>query len=176
VKWWLPVVFVVVLLGHFFYATRTLSSSKTGSAWAAYKFDVPEASRFDRYTQPGEYWIGLSYGLAGAFASFCLYRAIKRRRESLAASAGGLALSGLLWASFCFFAGCCGSPMLPVYLGLLGPKFLGVTKPLTFGLTILSITVGYVVILKRDGRSCGEVVEGNHVNARLHEDAGANPG
>jgi hypothetical protein len=175
-RWLFPVVFFVVLVGHFLYATRSPSSAGDDSAWATYKFDIPETSRFDRYTQPGEYWIGLSYGLAGAFASFCLYRAVKRRRESLAESAGGLALSGLLWASFCFFAGCCGSPMLPVYLGLLGPNFLGVTKPLTFGLTVLSISVGYVVILKRDGKSCGEVTEGNHVNARLHEDAGANPG
>jgi len=38
--------------------------------------------------------------------------------------------------------------MLPIYLGLLGPKFLGVTKPLTFGLTLLSIVIGSAWMLK----------------------------
>ena len=58
------------------------------------------------------------------------------RRASLAASAGGLTLSGILAASVCFLTGCCGSPMLPLYLGLLGPNFLGVTNPLTLAITL----------------------------------------
>ncbi len=58
-------------------------------------------------------------------------------------------MSGLLWAGVCFFTGCCGSPMLPIYLELLGPKFIGVTKPLTFAITVLSIFIGAVIMFKR---------------------------
>ena len=147
---WLPVcVFFAVLAGHFLYATRPVAALQRAGAWAAYEFEQPQESRWQRYVGPGEHWLGLSYGLAGAFISFCLVRVIRLRGESLAASAGGVALGGLLWAAGCFFVGCCGSPMLPIYLGLLGPKFLGVTKPLTFTLTLLSITVGYTWMLRR---------------------------
>ncbi len=147
-------VFLSVLAGHFFYVTQTIKPLNENGPWASYKFEQPEESRWSRYVVPGEYWLGFSYGLAGAFAAFCLARAIRMRRESIFASAGGLALGGLLWAGVCFFVGCCGSPMLPVYLGLLGPKFLGVTKPLTFVLTVISITVGYRLMLKR-AKKCG---------------------
>ena len=154
-RWLTLFIFLAILAGHFLYATRDVSIPDGNGAWAAYKFEQPEESRLDRYIGPGEYWLGLSYGLAGAFAAFCLVRAIKMRRETLAASAGGLALGGLLWASVCFFVGCCGSPMLPVYLGLLGPKFLGITKPLMFGLTLVSIVVGYTWMLKRTPKARG---------------------
>lgn len=152
-KWLTTFIFLAILAGHFLYVTRDVSTSNSGGAWAAYDFEQPKESRLDRYIVPGEYWLGLSYGLAGAFAAFCLVRAIRMRREALAASAGGIALGGLLWAGVCFFVGCCGSPMLPVYLGLLGPKFLGVTKPLTFALTLVSIVVGYTWMLKRTPKS-----------------------
>ncbi len=141
--------FLVILAGHFFYVTRDVASSTTDGPWASVEFDQPKESRLARYTAPGEYWLGFSYGLAGAFAAFAMTRAIRMRRESLAASAGGLAAGGLVWASVCFFVGCCGSPMLPVYLGLLGPKFLGITKPLTFALTVISIAIGYRLMLGR---------------------------
>ena len=168
-KWAIPAVFIAVLLGHFLYSTRTQPVS--AGQWATYEFDQPEESRWTRYIEPGEYWLGLSYALAGTFATFCFARIVKMRREALVASAGGVTLGGVLWASVCFLTGCCGSPMLPIYLGLFGPKFLAITKPLTFGLTVLSILVGYMWMLKRAPKAIT-----NNVNAGLHEDAGANPG
>ena len=170
---WLAVscVFPAVLAGHFLYVTRGVSTSDEDGPWASYEFERPEESRMSRYVDSGEYWLGLSYGLAGAFAAFCLVRAIRMRREFLGASAGGLALGGVLWATACFLTGCCGSPMLPVYLGLLGPKFLGVTRPLTFGLTLLSIVIGYAWMLKRARKA-----KLRNVNTGLHEDVGADPG
>jgi len=152
VKWVTLCVFISIFAGHFLYATRDVSISDDSDddvIWATYKFEQPEESRLNRYIGPGEYWLGLAYGLAGAFAAFSFLRAIKMRREALASSAGGIALGGLLWAGVCFFVGCCGSPMLSIYLGLLGPKFLGVTKPLTFGLTLLSIVVGSAWMFRR---------------------------
>ena len=170
---WLPVscVFLAVLAGHFLYITRSVSTPNEDGPWASYEFERPEESRLSRYIGPGQYWLGFSYGLAGAFAVFCLVRAIRMRRKSLAASAGGLALSGVLWATVCFLTGCCGSPMFPVYLGLLGSKFLGVTRPLTFALTLLSIVIGYAWMLQRARKA-----EVRNVNTGLHENAGADPG
>ncbi|NIA21626.1 MAG: hypothetical protein GWP05_06610 [Anaerolineaceae bacterium] len=170
---WLLVsgVFLAVLAGHFLYVTGSLWPSNKDGTWASYEFERPEESRLSRYIGPGQYWLGFSYGLAGAFTAICLVRMIRMRRESLAASAGGLALGGLLWASLCFLAGCCGSPMLPLYMGLLGPKFLGLTRPLTFALTLLSIVIGYAWMLKRSRK-----VVANNVNTSLHENAGADPG
>lgn len=170
-KWLTAAVLVAILLGHFFYVTRNAAVSQDGGPWAAYKFDQPHESRWVRYTSPGEYWLGLSYGLAGAFATWCFTRIIRLRRESLAANAAGLTLSGVLWAAVCFLTGCCGSPMLPVYLGLFGLKCMSVTKPLTFGVTLLSIVVGYAWMMQR-----GPQAIATNVNARLHEDAGADPG
>ena len=149
-KWMITVcVFIAILAGHFLYATRAVSIADADSRWASYKFDRPAASRWDRYAGPGEYWLGMSYGLAGAFATFCLLRVVRMRHKALSASAGGIAIGSLLWAGGCFIVGCCGSPMLPVYLGLLGPKFLTVTKPLTFGLTLLSIAAGSAWMFRR---------------------------
>lgn len=170
-KWIIAAVFVVVLLGHFLYATRNPITAKAGGPWASYTFDQPTESRFARYTGPGEHWLGLSYALAGSFATFCFGQILRLRHQALAASAGGLTLSGVLWASVCFLTGCCGSPMLPIYLGLFGPKFMSITKPLTFGLTLLSIVVGYAWMLKRAEKAIAK-----NVNTGLHEASGANPG
>lgn len=170
-KWAPLLVFVLVLAGHFLYATRESPATGGKGEWASFEFDESEEPRLSRYVSSGDYWIGGSYGLAGAFGVWCFLGILRMRREALAASASGLTLSGLLWAGVCFLTGCCGSPMLPIYLGLFGPQFMGVTKPLTFGLTLLSIVVGYAWMLKRAQRA----IEKN-VNPRLHEAVGADAG
>ncbi|NOX25774.1 MAG: hypothetical protein GXP59_06630 [Deltaproteobacteria bacterium] len=150
-KWLITaLIFFVILAGHFIYSVPTATSTTTvNGQWASYRLDLPPRSRLSRYMQAGDYWLGLSYALAGGFAAFCLLRAVRRRRQTIISSTGGIALSGLLWAGVCFFTGCCGSPMLPIYLGLLGPKFIGVTKPLTFAITILSIFIGVIIMFRR---------------------------
>lgn len=170
-KWLAPVAFSLFLLGHILYATQGTGAVADGGAWASFEFDEPEPSRLARYVESGNVWLGLSYGLSGAFAAFCFARILRLRRESVAAAAGGLTLSGVLWAGVCFMTGCCGSPMLPLYLGLFGPRFVSITKPLTFGLTLLSILVGYAWMLKT-----AEKAVRKNVNARLHEALGADPG
>ena len=154
-KWMLPAIFCMVFVGHFLYTTRGLSGTANDGTWAVYEYDRPIDSRLVRYIKPGEYWLGFSFSLAGTFAAFCFIRILKMRREAWAASTGGLTLSGVLWAAICFLTGCCGSPMLPLYLGLFGPKFLNATKPLTFGVTLLSIVAGYVWMIKRAPKTLG---------------------
>ena len=71
------------------------------------------------------------------------------QRQSVGTSAAGMTLGGLLGIAVCFLTGCCGSPMLPIYMGLLGPQFLSVTKPLTFGVTLISILLGFAWMQKK---------------------------
>ena len=43
---------------------------------------------------------------------------------------GGVSLVTLLAAAGCFLIGCCGSPMLAIYVSLFGSKAAGIGKPL----------------------------------------------
>lgn len=85
-----------------------------------------------------------SYALAIGFSVYALLRFLESRRGGLAGLLGGITLTGVLCVAGCFLLGCCGSPMLAVYLTLFGSSFLGFTKPLTFALTIASVVVGYI--------------------------------
>ncbi|MCL4511166.1 MAG: hypothetical protein M1470_08870 [Bacteroidetes bacterium] len=96
------------------------------------------------YFSNGEYLIGASYALAAAFSIYALARFVRNRNKGIAGVLGGMTLTGALYVGGCFLLGCCGSPMLAVYLTLFGSTFLGFTKLLTFVLTLASIIVGYI--------------------------------
>jgi hypothetical protein len=90
------------------------------------------------------YWLGFSYALSLAFAAVALRRYREERfctRSTLAM--GGMSFSGLLAVAGCYLIGCCGSPMLAVYLSLLGAAFLPLAKPLIALLTVLFIAVAW---------------------------------
>ncbi len=146
-KWFLFLIFTAVLGVHFWITSAPTVDAPSG--WASYDFNTEEPIRLETYFKTGDYWLGLSYALSAAFAMWCFLRVLKLRRQALASSAAGLGLSGILIAGLCFLTGCCGSPMLPLYLGLFGSQFLNVTKPLTFFITLLSILVGYAWMLKK---------------------------
>jgi len=63
--------------------------------------------------------------------------------------AGGWGVSHPAVASGCFLLGCCGSPMLGVYLALFGAMALGAGKPLMAGITLLSTGCGYWCLSRR---------------------------
>lgn len=96
------------------------------------------------YLQRQDYYMGLSYGLAAAFSVYALIRFLEGRKGSASGLIGGLTLTGILSVGGCFLIGCCGSPMLAVYIGLFGSSFAGLAKPLSLGLTSASIMVGYI--------------------------------
>ena len=121
---------------------------------------VPAAgSWLARYTSTGGYWLGLSYGLSAAFAAV----AFRRYREGRTCSAGrfaigGATVSGVLPFVACFFLGCCGSPMLAVYLNLFGAAFVPLSKPLMFGVTAVSVSLSlWWMNRRRIGDCCGPV-------------------
>ena len=126
---------------------------QSAGPWASFEADEAEAAPSPRYLGSHEMWLGLSYATGTGFVALCLARLYENRRRAVAGAAGGLALTGFLYAAGCFLLGCCGSPMLAVYVGLFGPRFLGFTGPLVFGLTLASVTFGYVWIVGRSSRT-----------------------
>jgi hypothetical protein len=101
------------------------------------------ASWSRRYLDGQDYWLGFSYAAPVAFAAAAWRR---YREERLGAARnlaiGGVTLSAVLSATACFLLGCCGSPMLGVYLSLFGAAFLPFAKPLIAALTAISLGLG----------------------------------
>ena len=90
-----------------------------------------------------------------AFATWALARSIlfrQGRTVTAGAAAGGVTLVGALMAGGCFLIGCCGSPMLTVYLSLFGAKALGLGKPLMALVTLVSVSCGYWCLSRRLAR------------------------
>ena len=152
-RWIVPVgVFAVVMAIHFLW--RGLFPERDGAQdqWVA----VPAAdsrSWMGQYVETGGYWLGYSYSLSLAFAAAALDRHRRQRRccdRRLAI--GGVSFGGLLAAAGCFLIGCCGSPMLPVYLSLFGAAFLPLVKPLVAGLTTLMIAAACLWLVLRERR------------------------
>lgn len=147
-RFFLPfAVAILVLAAH---AGYTLwHANRIAAQWASARPPAGPSS----YISSGDVFLGLSYALAGAFTAYALLRTLEGRRSGTAGLVGGVTFTGLLYIGGCFLIGCCGSPMLPIYLGLFGSKFLGVTKPLVFGLTVLSVAGGWWW-LERRAKKC----------------------
>jgi tetrahydromethanopterin S-methyltransferase subunit A len=115
-------------------------ASVLASKWVTTITTTPWAG----YLHRQDYFMGLSYGLAAGFSTYALIRFLEGRRNSVGGLIGGLTWAGILSVSGCFLVGCCGSPMLAVYIGLFGSSFAGLAKPLSLGLTSASVVVGYI--------------------------------
>ena len=113
-----------------------------------------EPSWLQRYVEAGSYWMGYSYALSLSFAAVAV-RWYRERRFCAAGriALGGITLSGFLAAAGCFLLGCCGSPMLGVYLSLFGAAFLPLAKPLIATLTTGLILGSYLWMRERGKRS-----------------------
>lgn len=92
------------------------------------------------YLGTQSYWLGLSYAMSLTFA-VAMFRRYREERRAAARNlaAGGVTLSGFLAVAGCYLLGCCGSPMLGVYLSLFGAAFLPFLKPLVTALTAVSL-------------------------------------
>lgn len=55
----------------------------------------------------------------------------------------------------CFLIGCCGSPMLPIYIGLFGAKALQLGKPLMALISVVSVGCAYWCISRRSNADNG---------------------
>lgn len=134
------VVFAVVFMLHFL-NFRLASSACENGPW------------FQEYIKGQEYLLGISYGLSFAFIAFAFLKFKENTKHALKAAVAGGLLAVILWF-LCFLFGCCGSPMLIVYLNLIGISALKVPKLVLLLITIISIGIGYLWLSKKIPRSC----------------------
>ncbi len=137
------VTFIIVVCLHVTYHTFNSDPALSSSSPAA------NGTSFTAYFSQNNYTLGLSYGMAVSFTAYALMKFSRSKKCAAAGLAGGLTLSGLLYASGCFLLGCCGSPMLSVYISLFGTRALGFTKPLVFLFTAISVGAGYIWLQKK---------------------------
>lgn len=102
------------------------------------------------YMASGGVWLGYSYGVAAGFAAFVVLAFMARRSAASGAlAAGGVTAAGLLAGSACFMVGCCGSPMLGVWVGLLGAAAAPWLGPVSALITTLSIMLAWRAASKK---------------------------
>lgn len=132
--------FFAVLLIHFAYDIyRTIELS------GKWKQVIP-VNPYLQYLEHQNFFLGISYALTAAFTVYAITNFFEKRKKGIAGTVGGFTLAGVLYFAGCFLTGCCGSPMLAVYLSLFGSSIIGFTKPITAGLTAISVILGFVWI------------------------------
>jgi hypothetical protein len=149
------IVFLAVFAAHALYVDACAMSAPSG--WMDFGISANAAGPLGlrAYWRGQDYFVGFSYALAAAFATWALSRSIflrQGRAVAAGAAAGGVTLVGALMAGGCFLIGCCGSPMLAVYLSLFGAKALGLSKPLMALVTFVSVSCGYWYLSRRLAR------------------------
>ncbi len=141
----LPVTaFVAVLAVHFVWLGFFPEENPIQSQWLSV---VPETapSPLQTYIETQSYWLGYSYALAFAFAVVALRWFLERSSgASKGMAIGSLTFSGFLAVAGCFLIGCCGSPMLIVYMNLFGTAFLPLAKPIMAGITTVTIILSWL--------------------------------
>jgi hypothetical protein len=145
--------FVAVFLGHLLYLGYLTGAAQKD--WAD-NFD-PSVSFWQSYVINQDYFVSFSYALSASFAVWATARFVYSRRRAAAIGAvGGVSLVTFLAAAGCFLIGCCGSPMLPLYISLLGSKATGIGKPLMALISLISISGGYVYVMRRPECRCAD--------------------
>lgn len=160
----LPLVVLLAVLGiHYLWLGVFPEQDPAQDRWAA--TPVVEHSWWDAYVSTQSYWLGLSYSMSLAFAAVALRRYREQRScGSKHFAIGSVTFSGVLAVVACYLVGCCGSPMLVVYLNLFGAKFLPFAKPLIALLTGVSLLVAWWWLTRR---SPGEATTGGEGDAAV---------
>lgn len=147
-RWLAPLVFVIVYAAHAFYLSHIVATPMEG--WANSEVMDTGFLQLGLYFREQDYFMGFSYALGAAFAAWALGSFLRSRQAAVAAgAAGSVTFVGVLLAAGCFLIGCCGSPMLGVYLGIFGSKALGVGKPLMALVSLGSVGIGYWYLSRR---------------------------
>ncbi len=147
-RWFPPAIFVAVFVSHAFYVRHV--SRLPAAGWADTGIMDDGFWGFQPYLRAQDYFAGFSYALAATFGIWAITQFVRQRRAAMATGAvGSISLVAVLMAGGCFLIGCCGSPMLGVYLGIFGAKALGAGKPLMALVTLLSTGCGYYCLSPR---------------------------
>ncbi|MCG3147704.1 MAG: hypothetical protein PCFJNLEI_01145 [Verrucomicrobiae bacterium] len=123
-----------------------------GERIAAQWVDVDGESALSRYISQRDYLLSFSYAVVAGFTAYAWQSTRERRRAGVV---GGITLAGILFWGGCWLVGCCGSPLLPIYLSFFGASFLGFTKPLILVSTLASVALGVWWMKRKEKRGCG---------------------
>lgn len=130
-----------MLVVHFCYLGLFPERDPAQDRWAT---TVTQTSWWSQYWEGRSYWLGLSYAMSLSFAIVAWRRYQEGRFcPGRKVAIGGITFSGLLSVIGCYLLGCCGSPMLAVYLSLFGAAFVPLAGPVTAGLTLVSVLAGW---------------------------------
>jgi hypothetical protein len=151
--WFLPILACLVTLGIHF-AVVGGRSARFASQWFLFEESTPWSIAFTNYLRSGEIYLGFSYALAAGFTVLMVGNLIRNRKRAFQGVAAGASIGAFLYLGGCFLVGCCGSPLLPVYLSLFGAKALSITKPLIAGVTTASVSLSYIFLVHRKGAPC----------------------
>jgi len=156
------------------YLRYLASASQKG--WAD-NFNSP-VSFWEGYIIGKDYFVSFSYALSASFAVWATARFVYSRRRAAAIGAfGGVSLVTVLAAAGCFLIGCCGSPMLPIYISLFGTHAAAIGKALMALISLVSIGGGYLYIMRRpecrctDPKTCPFPEQSSPANARQNRAA-----
>jgi hypothetical protein len=133
--------FLVTLTIHYVWLGIFPEVDPAQSQWVL----VPvERSWWDLYLETESYWLGYSYALCVAFIVMVSQRYLLTRCQASGRMVvGGMTFTGGLAILGCFLIGCCGSPMLIVWINLFGAGFVPLVKPLIAFLTTCSLAVAW---------------------------------
>ena len=142
-------VFISVIAVHLVWSGLFPEEHPAQEKWVSL-FPEEQSSWLSAYIEHQNYWLGYSYALALTFAAV----AIRRFRENRTGAdrgfaIGGITLTGVLAATGCFLIGCCGSPMLVVYLNLFGAAFLPLAKPLMATISTVTVVAVWIWVNRR---------------------------
>ncbi|MFH1367857.1 MAG: hypothetical protein ABII64_01895 [Elusimicrobiota bacterium] len=137
------IVFVAVVFVHVFYLVNAKDSC------------VEDLTRYQSYVNQQDYFITLSYALSLAFMAYSFLKYKENKKKSMAAATGGGMISLGLWL-LCFLSGCCGSPMLIVYMNLFGISALHIPKGLIFLITVIFVALCALWLNRRVAGTCCE--------------------
>ena len=135
------IAFIVTLTIHYVWLGLFPETDPAQSQWVL----VPvERSWWDLYLETESYWLSYSYALCVAFIVMASQRYLLTRCKAYGKMAvGGVTLTGGLAVFGCFLLGCCGSPMLIVWINLFGAGIVPLAKPLVALLTTCSIVIAW---------------------------------
>lgn len=150
--------FCAVVVIHYLWLALFPATDPAQNEWVTVE-SVENISWFGNYIKAQDYFLTFAYAYSIAFAVWSIRRYKESRgARTLGAAIGGITFSGLLAFFGCYLVGCCGSPMLVVWLNLLGAKFLPFAKPLMAAITFISVTIAWALISRRkqcSDTSCG---------------------
>ena len=140
--------FILIFLIHGLYSLWDIRQA--AHQW----IQINNVSLLSLYFSRQDYFLSFSFALTGSFTVYAIVKFIENRREGISGIAGGITWAGVLSVGVCFLSGCCGSPMLAVYLSLFGSSLIGFTQPLTAIITTISVIIGYIWINRSSKAVC----------------------